>query len=245
MTRTDAFALPLLMDEPIGWGFGEIGTDDAERFARDKARLSEQPCALGSRQNACRSRRRDLRAPKDFVRHPVPDSSETALQQQDRLDRRPGVAIEERIHEPAIELLGRDVGSSCAPPIRLGFALMKPHSPKETRIAQDQRLLPLLQDEMIVFLWAEPRWLGAQFAGHPEMDPNPIPTGKLEQHLLPSRKGTQETTAAQTVHDLPRVASAKNPFPRMELHREDFLAQAAVPLLSKKLHLGQFRHRAK
>jgi hypothetical protein len=31
----------------------------------------------------------------------------------------------------------------------------------------------------------------------------------------------------------------------MELHRDDLLAEAAVPSLSEKFHLGQFRHRAK
>jgi hypothetical protein len=123
--------------------------------------------------------------------------------------------------------------------------MMKSNSPKETGIAQDQRLPCLLQDEMVVFLRAEHRWLGAQFAAHAEMDPNPISPGEFEQHLLPSRQGTQETATAQTAHDFPRVAPAKNPFTRMEVHREDFLAQAAVPLLSKEFHLGQFRHLAK
>jgi hypothetical protein len=47
------------------------------------------------------------------------------------------------------------------------------------------------------------------------------------------------------LHYLPRIGAAKNPFPRMELHRDDLLAEADVPLLSKKLHLGQFGHRAK
>jgi hypothetical protein len=49
MARTHAFALPLLMDKPIGRRIGEIGTDDAQRFARDKLCLSEQSCALRSR----------------------------------------------------------------------------------------------------------------------------------------------------------------------------------------------------
>ena len=74
--------------------------------------------------------------------------------------------------------------------------MMKSHSSKETRIAENKSLLRLLQDEVIVFLRAESGWLRPQFAAHPEMDPNPIPGGKFEQHLLPSRKGTQEPAAA-------------------------------------------------
>jgi hypothetical protein len=47
------------------------------------------------------------------------------------------------------------------------------------------------------------------------------------------------------LHDFPRIAPAKNPFPWMEMHSADLLAEAAVPLLAKKFHLGQFGHRAK
>jgi hypothetical protein len=118
------------------------------------------------------------------------------LQQQDSFDWRPRVTIEERVQKPAIELVGGDVGSSRSPPFRLGSALMKSHSSKETRIAENKSLLRLLQDEVIVFLRAESGWLRAQFAAHPEMDPNPISGGKCEKHLLASRKGTQETVAA-------------------------------------------------
>jgi len=64
--------------------------------------------------------------------------------------------------------------------------MMKSHSPKEPRIAENQGLPPLLQDEVIVFLRLESGPLRPQFATHPEMDPNPIPGGEFEQHLLPS-----------------------------------------------------------
>lgn len=74
--------------------------------------------------------------------------------------------------------------------------MMKTHSSKETRIAENKSLLRLLQDEVIVFLRAESGWLRPQLAAHPKMDPNPISGGKFEQHLLPSRRGTQETTVA-------------------------------------------------
>ena len=50
MERTHPFAFPLLMNEPVGRRVGERGTDDAERFAGDKARLSEQSRALRPRQ---------------------------------------------------------------------------------------------------------------------------------------------------------------------------------------------------
>ena len=58
--------------------------------------------------------------------------------------------------------------------------MMKSHSSKKTRIAENKSLLRLLQDEVIVFLRAESGSLGPQFAAHPEMDPNPIPGGKFQ-----------------------------------------------------------------
>ena len=245
MLRAHPVALPLLMDQPISRRVGEIGADDPQRFARDKPGLSEQSRTLRCGQRARRSRGHDFRAPKNFVRHPVSDSSEPILEQQNGLDRRPRVPIEERVQKLAIKLVGRDVGSSRPPPGRLGPAVMKSHSSKKTRIAEDEGLLRLLQDEVIVFLRAKSGRLRPQFAAHPEMDPNPIPGGKFEQHLFPTRRGTQETAARQLLHDSSRIGSAKDPFSRMELHRDDLLAEAAVPLLSEKFHLGQFRHRTK
>ena len=180
MPRTDAGLLPLLMDQPVRRQIGEIGPDDAERFARDKPRFSEQSRPLRSGQCASRSRGRNLRAPKNFVRHPVPDSNEAALEQQNSFDRRTSVMIEERVQKIAIELIGRNIRSTCPPPGRLGHALMKSHPPKEPRIGENQRLLPLLQDEVIVFLRLESGRLRPQFAAHPEMDPNPIPGREFE-----------------------------------------------------------------
>jgi len=93
MARTYAFALPLLVDQPIRRRIGEIGTDDPEGFARDKPCLPEQSGPLRPRQCARRSRRRDLCAPKNFVRHPVSNSNESTLQQQDSLDGRARMTI--------------------------------------------------------------------------------------------------------------------------------------------------------
>ena len=122
---------------------------------------------------------------------------------------------------------------------------MKSHSSKETRVAQNKNLLPLFQDEMIVFLRAEPGWLGPQFAAHAEVNSNPVSAGKFEKHLLASGVRTQKPASRQVHYNFPGIAPAKNPFPRMELHRDNLLAETAVPLPAKKLHLSQFGHRAK
>jgi hypothetical protein len=123
--------------------------------------------------------------------------------------------------------------------------MMKSHSSKETGVAQNKSLPRLLQDEVIVFSWAESGWLGPQFAAHPEMDSNPISGGKFEQHLLPSGKGTEEPASGEPANYLARIRLAKDPFSRMELHRDDLLIQAGVPLLAKKFHLGELGHRGR
>ena len=69
---------------------------------------------------------------------------------------------------------------------------MKSHSPKETGIPKNQSPLPLLQDEVIMFLRTEAGSLGSQCAGHTEMNPDPISGGKLEKDKLPSGKRPQE-----------------------------------------------------
>jgi hypothetical protein len=151
--------------------------------------------------------------------------------------------MEERVEKFAIELIGTNIGSSRSPPIRLGAALVKSHSSKEPGIAENKCLPRLLQDEVVVFFRADSGWLDPQFATHPEMDSDPIASGEFKQHLLSSREGAQEPASAQLADDFPWVRSAKNPFPRMDLHGNDLLAQAGVPLPAKKFHLGEFRHR--
>ena len=45
--------------------------------------------------------------------------------------------------------------------------MMKSHSSKEARIAQNKSLLRLVQDEVIVLSRAESGWLRPQFTAHP------------------------------------------------------------------------------
>jgi hypothetical protein len=122
---------------------------------------------------------------------------------------------------------------------------MKSHSSKEARVAENESLPRLLQDKMVVFLRMESSGFRPQFAAHPEMNSNPIPRGEFEQHLLAARGRAQETASRQVGRHFLWIAPAKNPFPGMELHRHDPLAETCVPLLAKKFHLSQFRHLAK
>jgi hypothetical protein len=153
--------------------------------------------------------------------------------------------IEERVHKCSIEFVRRNLGSSGTPPFRFALAMMKTHSSKEPRIPKNKSLPCLLQGEVIMFLRTKSRRLRPQFSGHAEMNPNPISAGKFEEHSFAARVRAHEPAPGQILHDLSRVAPAKYSFPRMQLHRDDLLAETGVPLLAKEFHLGQFGHRAK
>jgi hypothetical protein len=196
-------------------------------------------------QGTGQNRRSNLSAPQNFIRHPIADARESILHQNHSLDRRPPVTIEERIHKRSIEFSGRDLGSSGSPPFWLALSMMKPHSSKETRIPENECPPRLAQDEMVMVLRAKIRRLRPQFSGHAEVDPNPISARKFEEHSFAARVRAQKPAASQMPRDLPRIAPAKYPFPRMKLHRDDLLAETGVPLLAKEFHLGQFGHPTK
>ena len=52
MTRADACAFPLLMDQPVSWRIGEFESDKTQRFGSDELRFSEQSRALCCGQGA-------------------------------------------------------------------------------------------------------------------------------------------------------------------------------------------------
>ena len=79
MTRADSVAFPLLMDQPIPGRIAKFRADEPDRFGGDEASLAKQASAFGRRQSASNCWWRDLRAPENFVCHPVADSGETLL----------------------------------------------------------------------------------------------------------------------------------------------------------------------
>jgi len=183
------------MDQPIARRVGEVGPDDAERFAGDELRLAEQTSALCGGERAGWRQRRDLRAPKNFVGHPVADTGETALQKQDGFDRRPGVAAQKCVEEFSIEIAGRDVWRSGAPPGRRRFSVMKPNPAEEAGIPENEGAFHLVENEVIVVFRAKSRRLNPQLSGHAEMDPDPVAARKFEEHLFSPAEGTKKAAA--------------------------------------------------
>ena len=244
MAWADAIAFPFLVDQPIARWIGEVRADDAERFAGDEARFTKQAVALrgGERSGWCQ--RGDLRAPENFVGHPVADAGETALQKQDGFDRRPGVAAQKCVEEFSIEVAGRDVRRSGAPPGRRGFSVMKPNPAEEPGIPENEGMFHLVENEMIVVFRAKSRRLNPQLSGHAEMDSDPVATGKFEEHLFSPGRRTEKSAAGQFPHERSRVRAAKDSLRGVELHAHNFLAEPRVPLPAKKFHFGELRHRA-
>jgi len=74
------------------------------------------------------------------------------------------------------------------PPSRRILAVMETDTPELPRVAEDERALFLLQDEMVMFAGAEAGRLDPQFAAHPEVDSQPVIT-ETKEHLLAPRDG--------------------------------------------------------
>ena len=122
---------------------------------------------------------------------------------------------------------------------------MKPDATEQPGIAENQGALRLMQNKMIMVFRAKPRRLDAQLPSHPEMDSDPVSTGKFEQHLFSPREGAQKAAALYLPRQGSRVRTTKNSFLGMDLHPHDFLAEPAIPLPAIEFDFGQFGHGAK
>src|SRR5205807_3162036 len=167
---------------------------------------------------------------------------ETFLQKKNRFYRGPRVASQERVEKIPIEGFRRDVGSTGAPPIRRRFAMMKSDATEKPRVAKNERAFRLLENEVVVFLGSKAGWFDAQFPSHSEMDPDPVASGKFEEHLFSPGLRTEKACAGQLADERPRVRSAKDALPRMELHANDRGAEPDVPLPAEKFYFGELRH---
>lgn len=123
--------------------------------------------------------------------------------------------------------------------------MMEPNASEETRVAENEGALRLVQDEVIVFLRLKAAGLDAEFAGHTEMDPNPITSGEFEQHLFSPRRGAQKFVASEVANKGSRIRAAENSFPRVDLNPLDLLTKRRVPLTAVIFDFGQLGHRGK
>ena len=104
MTRANAAAFPPLMNEPAARWIRVIHAESFECAFRDELGFAQQRGALQLAQFSGWPGRTNLRSPQDFIGHPVPDSGEAVLHEQDGFDRRFTMSIQELIDKFAIEL---------------------------------------------------------------------------------------------------------------------------------------------
>ena len=232
------------MDQPRFRWIGEVLSERAQRFAGDKFRFLEQYRTLLSSEPGAVNCRMNLCAPQNFIRHPITDSGKTILHQQDRFNRRLSVSSQKFIDEFLIETALTYFWNIRRPPVWLALSMMKSNATKLPRIAKNEGLACLFENEMIMFLCAKTGFLDAHFSGHAKMQPEQIIARKFEEHSLSARFRTQQNAIRQMPNECFRVGSAKDPFPRMELYRANVATNTGIPFPPEIFHFGQLGHRA-
>ena len=120
--------------------------------------------------------------------------------------------------------------------------MMKSDATKESRIAEDQSALCLMEDEVVMFLRAKGLRLDAQFSSHAEMDSDPITAGKFEQHLFSPGERAEKSASGKLALNRAGVRAPENSFSRMQLHARDLLAEPRVPSPAKEFDFGELGH---
>jgi hypothetical protein len=115
---------------------------------------------------------------------------------------------------------------------------MKSNPAKLPRVAQNQRLTSLSQDQMVVLPGLKIGLLNSQVATHAKVDPKPALTRKDKEHLFSAGHRSKKFLPDESPSDLCRIGAAKDPLLAMELHRDDLLAEAHVPASTSIFDLG-------
>jgi hypothetical protein len=142
------------------------------------------------------------------------------------------------------EFIRRERWRNARPPRRLALALKIPNAAELPGIAEDERPVFLLENEMVVFAGRELRWFDTEPAGHPEMNGDPNATRKPKRHLFPARFRPNQFGARQLPLHRSRVRAAKNSFACAQFNGDDFRAEARVPLFAIEFDFSQFGHGA-
>ncbi len=231
-----------MLEEPRLWRVGEIVPDDLNGALGDEAGFLEGGFQLVLVDSPGSGARMNLGLPEDFVRHPIADSRKTILQQQHRFDRCAAMLLQKGFESIKCKARRGYAGWQLRPPDWLLKPVMKQDATEEARVAENERIRFLSKHNVIVFERSVGSVLGAQFAGHAEMQAEPAIGAKAKEHLFAVREGLGEDCPGQYFFDQLRVGAAKDAFGGIQLHGKDSLAQTGIPLLAEKFNFGQFRH---
>ena len=100
-----ALVSPPLMKQPAARWISKGCAHVPKCFAADETQCPPERTQLGLIQIAAPLVWIDLRPPEDLIRHPVPDSRESRLQEQDAFERKLRVPRDEPLHIGPLELV--------------------------------------------------------------------------------------------------------------------------------------------
>src|SRR5437660_1751215 len=106
---------------------------------------------------------------------------------------------------------------------------MKPDLSELSRIGKHKRAITLIQHQVIVFARVKVGRFDMGFAGHPEVNAQPVTARSLKEHLFTTSVGSQQFSTGQIFAKRVSVGSTEDVFPRMRLNLDDRVAESGVP----------------
>lgn len=242
MCRTWISVGPSRMVKPASWRIRESRGNASHRATRHEPESLPQPASLIRREASADPVRSEAGSPENLISHPVAYARKTLLVQQCCFDRIFSMPVQKLAHPFQGELAREDRGRQCPPPDGKRRLAIQPNTAELPRIAENQALIPLCQDEMVMAAGEISGGFNAKTAGHAEMHAKPEIFGELKEHLFSMRLRTNERGFDQDLRSEPPPGIAKNPASPVRGNSRDFGSDSRIPLPPIVIHLRQFRH---
>ena len=140
------------------------------------------------------------------------------------------------------KLRARYSDTNGSPPRWRTGVLVESNPSELAHVGEDQRALLLKENEMIMFTRNELGGSGPKFAGHAQVNAEPVVCRELEEHLFAtSFRANQSAPRKGTFHSS-GVYASEDAFVSMERNGGDDLIEAKVPLFAVEFDFGQFGH---
>lgn len=154
------------------------------------------------------------------------------------------MSIQEGVKEFSIKIGRIDLRCFGFPPIGfLAAAVMKSNTAELAVITEHERALLLKQHEMITLRRSVARGLHMNFAGHAEMNSEPVVAGEFEEHPFPASMRTKKVLSDQILAKRENVGFAKDAIYSVQVEIDNPMTDSGIPLFAKPLDLGQLGHR--
>ena len=120
--------------------------------------------------------------------------------------------------------------------------MVEEDAPEQSRVAEDEGLVALTEEEVIVIAGDEGGGFVAEFAGHAEVESEPGVLRETEEHLFAARFGGEKFCAGQKAEQGWEVVATKDSFVGVQVDFEDRVAEADIPAAAEVFYFGEFRH---